>query len=82
MKNAPTSHNRTVYASALKRLGLRKTAVGLRPWCGFISAKDFCARKMLRIFLYRAQKSFVNSRNVKRKFFYPALFYASAILGT
>ena len=35
---AGTSHNRSVYASALKRLGLRKTAVGLRPWCGFLSA--------------------------------------------
>ena len=33
-----TAHNRSVYASALKRLGLRKTAVGLRPLCGFLSA--------------------------------------------
>ena len=33
-----TAHNRSVYASALKRLGLRKTAVGLRPWCGFVFA--------------------------------------------
>ena len=38
MGNGQTAYNRTVYASALKRLGLRKTAVGLRPLCGFVSA--------------------------------------------
>jgi hypothetical protein len=35
---------------------LRKTAVGLRPLCGFLSAKVFCARKMLRIFLIGHKK--------------------------
>ena len=38
MGKGTTAHNRSVYASALKRLGLRKTAVGLRPLCGFVSA--------------------------------------------
>jgi hypothetical protein len=31
-------------------------------------AKVFCARKMLAHFPYRAQKTFVYSRNVRRKF--------------
>jgi hypothetical protein len=38
IKDGQTAHNRIVYASPLKRLGLRKTAVGLRPLCGFFSA--------------------------------------------
>ena len=37
-QKSTTAYNRSVYASALKRLGLRKTAVGLRPLCGFLSA--------------------------------------------
>jgi hypothetical protein len=57
------SLNRSVYASALKRLGLRKTAVGLRPLCGFVSV-TFGAESMLRIALLPAP-NVVNSRNVK-----------------
>ena len=37
-------------------LGFRKTAVGLRPLCGFAPAHFFVPVKMLRIFPYRAQK--------------------------
>ena len=38
MEDAPTSYNRSVYASALKSLRLRKTADGLRHLCGFFYA--------------------------------------------
>jgi hypothetical protein len=40
--------NRIVYASPLKRLGLRKTAVGLRPLCGFLSATFLGLLELLR----------------------------------
>jgi hypothetical protein len=43
--------------AALRRLGLRKTAVGLAPFVRFSSATFFAPVKMLRIFLYRAQKT-------------------------
>jgi hypothetical protein len=41
MEYGGTSPNRTVYASPLSGLGLRKNAVGLRPWCVF-SPPHFC----------------------------------------
>jgi len=43
--------------AALRRLGLQKNPVGLKPFMGFSSATFFCARKMLAHFLYRAQKN-------------------------
>jgi hypothetical protein len=36
-----TAHNRTVYASPLKRLGLRKTPVGASAFVVFFSATIF-----------------------------------------
>ena len=51
-----TSPNRTVNVRRLKAARLRKIAVGLRPLCNFLSAKVFCARKMLRIFLIGHKK--------------------------
>jgi hypothetical protein len=40
IRNGQTTHNRTVYATPPnRRLGLRKTAVGLRPLCSFVSAR-------------------------------------------
>ena len=41
MVYAHTSHNRTVCASPLKRLGFRKTPVGLRPLWRF-APPHFC----------------------------------------
>jgi hypothetical protein len=61
MEEAKPAPNRSVTASVLKHLGLRKTAVGLRPLCGFLSAKVFCARKMLRIFLIGHKKPSVTA---------------------
>jgi hypothetical protein len=55
--------------AALRRLGLRKTAVGLRLLCGFSPPHFFAPVKMLRIFPYRAQKNVAYSWNVRRKFF-------------
>jgi hypothetical protein len=55
--------------AAFRRLGFRKSAVGLRPLCGFAPAHFFAPVKMLRIFPYRAQKNVIYSRNVMCKFF-------------
>jgi hypothetical protein len=43
--------------AALRRLGLRKTAVGLAPFVRFSPPHFFAPVKMLRIFPYRAQKT-------------------------
>jgi hypothetical protein len=52
--------------AAFRRLGFRKTPIGLRPlWC-FAPPQFFAPVKMLRIFPYRAQKTVAYSRNVVR----------------
>jgi hypothetical protein len=48
----------------VRRFGFRKTAVGLRPLCGFAPPHFFAPVKMLRIFLYRAQKNVAYNQNV------------------
>jgi hypothetical protein len=49
---------------AAKAARLRKNPVGASAFVDFFSATFFCARKMLRIFPYRAQKNVINNRNV------------------
>jgi hypothetical protein len=63
---APTSLNRTVTVRRLTAARLRKTAVGLRPLCGFSPPHFFVCEKLLAQFPYRKQKNVSYSRNVKR----------------
>ena len=55
-KSKKPAHNRTVNVRRLSAARLRKIAVGLTPFVVFFSAKVFCARKMLRIFLIGHKK--------------------------
>jgi hypothetical protein len=59
MKNEKTdftSPNRTVCASPLKRLGFRKTPVGLSALYGILLHHIFSVAEMLRISLSQPQK--------------------------
>jgi hypothetical protein len=47
LKAAKTTHNRIVYASGLKALGLQKTPVGLTPFVGFSLRHIFTVAGML-----------------------------------
>jgi hypothetical protein len=52
----------------LRRLGLRKTAVGLAPFVRFFSATFLRLLKRFAFF-YRNRKNVIYNRNVRRKFF-------------
>jgi hypothetical protein len=58
-KTGFTSPNRIVYASPLKRLGLRKTAVGLTPFVRFSLRHIFGVAGTASQFLYRNPKNVV-----------------------
>jgi hypothetical protein len=49
MEYAPTAPKQGCMRCAVRRLGLRKTAVGLRPVVRFFSGTFFCDMEMLRI---------------------------------
>ncbi len=68
MMYARTAYNRSVCASPLSRLGLRKNAVGLAPFVRFFSATFFVRWNCFAIPLSRT-KNVAYSRNVRRKYF-------------
>jgi hypothetical protein len=54
---AKPAHNRIVYASPLKRLGLHKTPVGLMPFVVFCVATFLWLLKLLRSFFIATPKT-------------------------
>ena len=67
MEYAPTAHNRSVYASPPSAArATKKRSRGIAPLCVFSPPHFFAPVKMLRIFLYRAQKNVIYRRNVIR----------------
>jgi hypothetical protein len=61
-----TAYNRIVCASPPSGARLPQNRSRASPFVRFYSSTFFCARKMLRIFPYRAQKNVTYNRNVMR----------------
>ena len=66
MEYTPTAHNRTVYATPLKRLGLHSARSPKGSHASFrqIGGGGLCFAKP-----FYAAANFVNSRNVRRHYF-------------